>query len=87
MKVTANIIKIGGSRGIILPALWFKLVEDEPGTINEVEMEIGDTITISPVKPNKEGGTNGTRETASTDSENPGNIQTTSDTTPKNLGD
>jgi len=60
MKVTLT--KIGGSRAVILPSLWFKQHEEEPNTMTEVEMEIGETITISPVKPNKEGGTDGSSE-------------------------
>ncbi len=41
MKVTAKIIKVGNSRAVIMPTLWFKLVEDELGTVYEVEMEDG----------------------------------------------
>jgi antitoxin component of MazEF toxin-antitoxin module len=66
MKVKTPLIKIGGSRAVILPALWFKQHE-EAETMEEVEMEIGETITISPIKELKEGGTNGAEKPSTPD--------------------
>lgn len=50
MRVQASLIKIGGSRGVILPAIWFKQIENEQESIETVEMEIGDNITIIPIR-------------------------------------
>jgi antitoxin component of MazEF toxin-antitoxin module len=52
--------KIGGSRAVILPSVWFKQHENETGTMNEVEMEISEKITISKIV---EGGTDDNRNT------------------------
>ena len=50
MPIIRKIIRLGGSCAITIPLSWIRHVENKTGqTVEEVEMEVDSTLTISPV--------------------------------------
>jgi antitoxin component of MazEF toxin-antitoxin module len=49
MPLIQKIVRVGGSRAVVIPHSWLKYYEERNGEISEVELETkGDTIIIKP---------------------------------------
>ena len=56
MKSTTKLRDLGGSRVVILPAIWLKQIESDGQEITDVELDMNEScITITPIK-NQKGG-------------------------------
>jgi hypothetical protein len=52
MGIIRKVTVVGGCRGITLPAAWLEWIRRKYGVeIREVELEIDDVITITPIIP------------------------------------
>ncbi len=49
--IKKKLLKIGGSRCLILPKFWLDSYEAQHGKINKVSIEIKDNLIIQPILP------------------------------------
>jgi len=50
ITVRKPIVKLGGSRCVILPSEWLAHHERDHGEITEVDIELGDALVVRPVQ-------------------------------------
>ncbi len=48
MHLKRKLIKVGNSRAVVIPTDWLKYHEDKIGPIEDVLIEAGETLVISP---------------------------------------